>query len=421
MREASAHLNSHDDMIKGLKAYENHGCLTFKESVESTRYALVEAYVNNFQAAPDELHIALAFQTKDVSDLNEAIHHQLKQIGLLGESFVYQGREGLSREFAVGDRIVFTENDHTERLIKTIDAGEHKSRQKGVKNGSFGEIKSIDAEHSQMEIKLRDGRHVLVNLKTYDHIDYGYAMTVNKAESQTFDHVYGWFDRYMSANKTLIWMTRHCLTFQGFISSEQAVDVKGMADAVGRSEYRPLISDFGNSPEADLMRQYLTVSYEAGNIWGTLSRETLSREALSREHTESTTQALPYNQPEWVDFQVAQEERNRLAEEILNNWEGARTFAHQAGIKKATLEVQAGLKVRELSTVEIEALQRVETYRHVAHQARSLWEEISKAGNLPKGHPRVQVYEELVQNRNQLAYDIASFLRSTVLSLRPLL
>ncbi len=399
MREASAHLNSHDDMIKGLRAYEDHGCLTFNSSVESTRYALAAAYVNNLQAMPHELHMALAFQTKDVSDLNEAIHHQLKQIGALGESFVYGGKE-----FAVGDRIVFTENDHTERLIKTIDFGEHQSRQKGVKNGSFGEVQSIDADHSQMEIKLRDGRHVGVNLKTYDHIDYGYAMTVNKAESQTFDHVYGWFDRYMSANKILIWMTRHRLTFQGFISSEQAVDVKDMADAVGRSEYRPLISDFGNSPEADLMRQYLTVSYEAGNIWGTLSRE-----VVEREHTESATQALPYNQPEWVDFQAAQEERNRLAEEILANWEGVRTFAHQAGIKKATLEVQAGLKVRELSTVEVEALQRVETYRAVAHQTRSLWEEISKAGNLPKAHPRVQAYEEACQNRNQLAYEIASF------------
>ena len=30
MREASAHLNSHDDLIKGIKAYEAHGCLTFK-------------------------------------------------------------------------------------------------------------------------------------------------------------------------------------------------------------------------------------------------------------------------------------------------------------------------------------------------------------------------------------------------------
>ncbi|MBP9691705.1 MAG: AAA family ATPase [Alphaproteobacteria bacterium] len=395
MREASAHLNSHDDMIKGLRAYEDHGCLTFNSSVESTRYALAAAYVNNLQAMPHELHMALAFQTKDVSDLNEAIHHQLKQIGALGESFVYGGKA-----FAVGDRIVFTENDHTERLIKTIDSGEHQSRQKGVKNGSFGWIRSIDAEHSQLEIELRDGRLIGVNLKTYDHIDYGYAMTTNKAESQTFDHVYGWFDRYMSANKTLIWMTRHRLTFQGFISSEQAVDVKSMADAVGRSEYRPLISDFGNSPEADLMREYLTVSYEAGNIWGMLSRES---------GTESTTQVLPYDQPEWVDFQAAQEERNRLAEEILKNWEGARTFAHQAGIKKATLEVQAGLKARELSTVEVEALQRVETYRSVAMHTRSLWDEISKSGNLPKTHPRVQVYEEMCQNRNQLAYEIASF------------
>jgi ATP-dependent exoDNAse (exonuclease V) alpha subunit len=56
MREASAHLNSHDDMIKGLRAYEDHGCLTFNSSVESTRYALAAAYVNNLQAMPHELY-----------------------------------------------------------------------------------------------------------------------------------------------------------------------------------------------------------------------------------------------------------------------------------------------------------------------------------------------------------------------------
>ena len=388
MRQASAYLNSHDDLIKGIKAYEEHGCLTFKESVESTRYALAEAYVNNLQTSPHKFHMALAFQNPDVSDLNDAIHHQLKQMGVLGESFIYEGKE-----FSVGDRIIFTQNDHKGWFIKTIGSGH--SHQKGVKNGSFGEIKSIDEKHSQMEVELKEGRHVLVNLKTYDHIEYGYAMTVNKAEGHTFDHVYGWFDHFMSTNKTLIWMTRHRLTFQGFISGEQAVDVKAMVDAVGRSEYRPLISDFGESPEADLLRKYLAVAYEAGNLWG----------VLSRESTETSTQ----NQAEWVDFQAAQHERNRLAEEILENWEGARTFAHQVGLKKVTLEVQAGLKMRELSTVELEALQRVETYRSTSIQARSLWEEISRAGNLAKTHPRMQDYEALCQNRNQLAYDIASF------------
>ncbi|MBX9621940.1 MAG: MobA/MobL family protein [Alphaproteobacteria bacterium] len=389
MRQASASLNSHDDLSKGIKAYEEHGCLTFKESAESTRYALAEAYVNNWKRTPHEFHMALAFQNPDVSDLNDAIHHQLKQMGVLGKSFVYEGKE-----FAVGDRIFFTENDHTGWFVKTIDSA-GKSHQKGVKNGSFGEIKSINEEHSQMEVELKDGRHVLVNLKTYDHIEYGYAMTVNKAEGHTFDHVYGWFDHFMSTNKTLIWMTRHRLTFQGFISGKQAVDVKGMVDAVGRSEYRPLISDFGESPEADLLRKYLAVAYEAGKLWG----------VLSRESTETSTQ----DHPEWVDFQAAQHERNRLAEEILENWEGARTFANQVGLKKVTLEIQAGLKIRELSTVELEALQRVETYRSISLQARSLWEEISRAGNLAKTHPRMQDYEALCQSRNQLAYDIASF------------
>ncbi len=405
MREASAHLNNHDDLMKGVKAYADHGCLTFKESVELTRYALAEAYVNNLTVSPHELHIALAFQNRDVSDLNEAIHHQLKQVGALGKSLIHDGRE-----FAVGDRIIFTANDHTGWHIKTSDPGRHKSRQKGVKNGTFGEIKSIDEEHSHIEVELKDGRNVLVNLKTYDHIDYGYAMTVNKAESQTFDHVYGLFDRFMSANRTLVWMTRHRLTFQGFISSEQAVDAKGMVDAVGRSEYRPLISDFANtgSLEAELLRRYMTASYEAGNLWGSISRDMQVSSMLA-----STTQVSPTDHSKWadtcvVDFQAAQFERNQLAGEILENWDNCRTFVNQVGLKKITLEVQAGLKMRDLSEVEIEALQRVEAYRSVASQVRETWEEISEK-TLSKTHPLVREHEESAQIRNQLAYEIATF------------
>jgi hypothetical protein len=116
MRKASAHLNTHD-LIEGIKPYEDHGCLTFKDSTDSTRYAITEAYVNALKSHPQELHVALAYRTQDVSDINAAIHHQLQQSGVLGESLTYQGRD-----YAVGDQIVFTENDHTGRHVKLIDS-----------------------------------------------------------------------------------------------------------------------------------------------------------------------------------------------------------------------------------------------------------------------------------------------------------
>ncbi len=51
MRKASAHLNNHN-LMEGMKPYEEQGCFTFKESLSSAHYALVEAYVNHYLACP---------------------------------------------------------------------------------------------------------------------------------------------------------------------------------------------------------------------------------------------------------------------------------------------------------------------------------------------------------------------------------
>lgn len=395
MRAASAHLNSHD-VIEGLKPYDEHGCLTFKESVELTRYALAEAYVNNLSLHLDEFHVALAFQNQDVEDLNGAIRHQLKQRGSLGASLTFK-----DKEFSVGDRIVFTENDHTGWFIKTINSpiqeGSSSLPKKGVKNGTFGQIETLDEKESILDVRLlKDNRLVRVNLKTYDAVEYGYGMTVNKAEGQTFDWTYGLFDRFMNANNTLIWMTRHRFGFQGFIAKDQASNINDMAVAVGKSDYRPLISDFNTQgcPEAELVREYLKTAYEVGNLWGTISKENPN---------------TPFDHSEWTDFQAAQHERNQFAEEILENWNLCQTFANQVGIKKITLEVQAGLRDKPLNEVEVEALQRVETYRAVASQARNLWDQLSKTEKLSKTSVLLKGYEEIIETRNQLAYEIVSF------------
>lgn len=403
MREASSHLNSHN-LLEGLKPYDERGYLTFKESMDSTRYALVEAYINHLEAHPDELHIALSFQNRDVEELNAAIRHQLKQKGSLGEGLTFKGRE-----FSVGERVIFTQNDHTEWFVKTIGSPSKKNKKsahhspgKGVKNGTFGYIEAFDQKSSTLDVRLlKDGRLVRVNLKTYDTIEYGYAMTVNKAEGKTFDWVYGLFDPLMNANTSLIWMTRHRNAFYGFISKEQASTINEMATASGRSDYRPLVSDFNieGSGEAHLLKEYMRSAYEAADLWG----------IISKENTESPTLVSPFEPSAWVDFQAAQQVRNQLAEEILENWDGCRSFANQVGIKRVTLEVQADLKQRALSPLEIEALQKVETYRSVTSQARHLWDKISTSGTLPKAHPHLRDYEECVHSRNQIAYEIVSF------------
>jgi hypothetical protein len=284
------------------------------------------------------------------------------------------------------------------RFIKTLEFNDSLSHQeKGVKNGTFGQIEDFDENQSTLNVRLlKDNRLVCINLKTYEHLEYGYAMTVNKAEGQTFDRVYGLFSPLMNANKALIWMTRHRYSFQGFVSREHADNINEIAAVVGRSEYRPLVSDFGlnSSPEAEIVKRYMGAAYEAGNLWG----------IISRENPES-----PFDHSEWSDFQATQNERNQCAGEILENWDRCRTFIHQVGLKKIILEIQAGLRERGLSEVELEALQRVEAYRATSHQARTLWDKISETEKGSKTSTLMKNHEELSEKRNQLAYEIVSF------------
>jgi len=391
MQEASSHLNNHA-LIEGFKPYEERGCLTFKNSLNSAHYALSEAYVNHYVSKHKEKQIiAFAMQNKHVEELNELIRFQLKEGGFLGKNLNHKGKE-----FSIGDRVMFTENDHREWFVKTVEStGDFQER--GVKNGTFGHIEAFDEKKSILDIRLsKDNRLIRVNLKTYDHLEYGYAMTVNKAEGQTFDRVYGFFDPLMSANKVLIWMSRHRYGFQGFISREHAVDINEMANAAGKSEYRPLVSDFSHetSPEAALVKSYMTASYKAGNLWG----------VMTRENTDS-----PSDHPEWSAFQAAQHTRNICAGEILERWDHCRTFVHQIGLKKITLEVQVGLRQRGLNEVELEALQRVESYRSLSHQVSSLGDTISKGNPVSKSSPLRKEYEGLVETRNNLAYEIATY------------
>ncbi|MBY0501360.1 MAG: MobA/MobL family protein [Alphaproteobacteria bacterium] len=392
MRKASTHLNNHN-LIEGMKPYEEQGCFTFKDSLSLANYALVEAYVNNYLARPQDEHIALAFQNQEVEILNAAIHHHLKEGGNLGKSYTFKGKE-----LSIGDRVIFTQNDNMGRFIKTLESSDSLSHQeKGVKNGTFGQIRGFDEKQSILDVRLlKDNRLVSVNLKTYEHLEYGYAMTINKAEGQTFDRAYGLFSPLMNANKALIWMTRHRYSFQGFVSHEHATNIDEIAAVVGRSEYRPLVSDFGlnSSPEAEMVKRYMAAAYEAGNLWGIISRENLE---------------YPFDHSEWSDFQAAQNERNQCAGEILENLDRCRTFIHQVGLKKITLEIQAGLRERGLSEIELEALQRVEAYRATLYKARTLWDTISETEKASKTSILIKNHEELSEKRNQLAYEIVSF------------
>jgi len=421
MRDASALLNEHR-IEEGLKPYYERGHFDFRERDFEAKISLVADYLEGIEKSPHQAHMALAQKNKDVIELNELIREALLSQGKLGDEFIF-GREGIldpkqslqghenyhfrksayGRRFAVGDRVMFLENDHKERQVTTFEKG--KSEGKGVKNGTLGIIESFNLQRQTVEVRLHDGRLMGFDSKSYDALTHGYAVTINKSQGATFDHSYGFFSSFNS-NQLLIWLTRHKESFKGYVSKGIASDLKGLVKHVKGADYKGLTTDYDltehQKPYFNLVQHYWKVAQEVGNLKTKIDTLTLQAEQMGKEV--SITQ-------EWGQYNEMVQRRSQDAQEILKNWSQCSPFMHQTGVRREVLEVQAGLRKRLLSVAEEAALDKVEEYFKASDHARRLWKEISQThpGSLSYTHPDYKDYAQVKEMRNELAYEMASF------------
>ena len=139
--------------------------------------------------------LALAHRRVDVKAINSTIREMRKAHGELENGHAYTTANG-QREFAPGDRIVFTQNDHT------LD----------VKNGMLGNV--TRCENSKLIVALDDApegnRHsVSVDVRSYDSFDHGYATTIHKSQGTTVDRSFVLASRTMDRHLCYVAMTRH--------------------------------------------------------------------------------------------------------------------------------------------------------------------------------------------------------------------
>ena len=99
-----------------------------------------------------------------------------------------------TREFGVGDAIKITKND------KKYD----------VKNGQFGAIKDINKDN--ITVKIGSGKNAFertLNMKEYNHVDHGYASTINGFQGGKSDNVVASLKSNISTqNSTYVAITR---------------------------------------------------------------------------------------------------------------------------------------------------------------------------------------------------------------------
>ncbi|HQS84660.1 MAG TPA: MobA/MobL family protein [Alphaproteobacteria bacterium] len=395
-RECSALLNE-GRALDGLMPYHQKGHLHWHDTAHDTHEALVSAYLKDLKENLNQSRIALAYRNRDVDVLNQLIHLRLKEQGALGTSFMIAGKE-----FSCGDRVRFTQNDHTGHYVKNTHASLFQAirerfnptQSQGVKNGTFGTI--LSGDHRHLKVQLDDGRCVKFNTTEYYHVTHGYALGIHKSEGSTFDRTFIAFDPLLDSSTLLVGMTRHRYDAQAFINREEIIDFKALVEKIGRGVSKETLHDYQvpetKKPYLERIQQYCDLMVQSSNL----------REKIE----ESLKPNTPfYKHQDYKSYQASLNQKKELASEILSNWDHHLPYTRLAGLRRDVLEVEVGLRQRTLSDLEHRASIQAQGYMDLVRETRELWKIITKTHPpiFAKHHHLYEDYQKLRIERDSLA------------------
>jgi Ti-type conjugative transfer relaxase TraA len=200
---------------EGLSAYRERGDIKFSQTRSQTMAAMVQDYLLDRLARPDASRVAMAHRRVDVRAFNDAVRSELQDRDMLarGEGageVSFQTNTG-KRTFAIGDRIVFLQND----------------RELGVKNGMLGTVMAVDRRSMRVQLDGKTGNDtgsVHVATDRYRYFDHGYATTIHKNQGATIDRAFVLASATMDRHLTYVAMTRHRDGVRLYVAEEEFAD-----------------------------------------------------------------------------------------------------------------------------------------------------------------------------------------------------
>lgn len=175
---------------EALTAYAGAGMVHVADTREEARSALIDRWDAERAQAPAASRIILTHTNQEVQMLNRGARDRLHAQGELGADVTIRTERG-AREFAENDRILFLKNE----------------RDLGVKNGTLGIIEKVAPD--RLAVRLDEGRRVDVDLKSYSHVDHGYAATVHKTQGMTVDRTHVLATPGLDAHSSYVAFSRH--------------------------------------------------------------------------------------------------------------------------------------------------------------------------------------------------------------------
>ncbi|MYJ95712.1 MAG: Ti-type conjugative transfer relaxase TraA [Proteobacteria bacterium] len=211
----------------GLELYSRAGNIAWSGSQEEAMVSLAAEYTMHVLDHPEESRLALTHRRADVQALNRLIRTGLREAGPLAEAETVIETAAGERSFAVGDRIVFLENDS--RL--------------GVRNGSPGVVEAL--RDGQMRVGFGGGvDRIEINTTRFRAFDHGYATTIHKAQGATADRAFVFAGPTMDRHLTYVAMTRHRADVTLHAAKATFRDFGELARKLSRSELQPNALDY---------------------------------------------------------------------------------------------------------------------------------------------------------------------------------
>ncbi|MEE8408850.1 MAG: Ti-type conjugative transfer relaxase TraA [Myxococcota bacterium] len=217
-------------VAKALDAYEKAGRIHEHGSKSAAIAGVVERWNDDRQIYPKESHLMLAYRRDEVRALNDAARGMRQQAGELGADHRITTERG-ERDFATGDRIVFLKND----------------RRLGVKNGSLATIDKIRG--NVMTVRVDgigvDGsqRRIALDVREYNHLDHGYAVTAHKSQGVTVDRAHVLASDLFDQHAAYVALSRHRKQVDLHWSRDTFKDRGHMVRQLGRERMKDIALD----------------------------------------------------------------------------------------------------------------------------------------------------------------------------------
>jgi Ti-type conjugative transfer relaxase TraA len=205
-----------------VAAYDRAGGITWTADQPEARTALVEAWKRDTAATPGAARFVFAYTNRDVDALNAELRRVRRERGALAGPDVRFATKHGEAEFAVGDRVQFTDTDKKARIY----------------NGNVGTITGIDARTGELRARLDSGRAVSWSAAEFAGFRHGYAGTIYKGQGKTLDHTYLYHTEHWRSAASYVALTRQRERAQVFVARETARDAAQLAWQMARGEVK---------------------------------------------------------------------------------------------------------------------------------------------------------------------------------------